>query len=127
MAFNGRLIYSDELPEPYESVDDHYVQIGKDSYMGPSGGLDDFVNHSCDPNSGLVITNTRVELVAIRDIKSGEEITWDYSTTMYGDDWKMNCQCNSVYCRHVVGNFIDLPDEIRKKYIQLGVVPSYNL
>jgi len=54
--------------------------------MGPSGGVDDFFNHSCDPNAGLQIDGQKVWLVAIKNITQGEEITWDYSTTMDEDD-----------------------------------------
>ena len=30
------------------------VQIGPDLYLGASGGMDDYVNHSCRPNAGPV-------------------------------------------------------------------------
>jgi len=36
----------------------------------------DLVNHSCDPNCGLV---GAVLVVAMRDIEPGEEITFDYA------------------------------------------------
>jgi len=42
--------------------------------MGPSGEVDDFFNHSCDPNAGLKITVTKAVLVAIKDISFGQEI-----------------------------------------------------
>ena len=42
--------------------------------MGPSGEVDDFFNHSCDPNAGLKITATKAVLVAIKDIPPGQEI-----------------------------------------------------
>ena len=41
----------------YEEQDarwlDYYVQVGEDLFMGLSGGMDDYVNHSCDPNAAL--------------------------------------------------------------------------
>lgn len=43
LPFHGEILSGDELPYPYESVDDHYVQIGENLYMGPSGGADDFI------------------------------------------------------------------------------------
>lgn len=42
-------------------------------------------NHSCNPNSFIKGKN---ELVALRDIKKGEEITFDYSTTMDDNEKK---------------------------------------
>ncbi|MEK7167689.1 MAG: SET domain-containing protein, partial [Patescibacteria group bacterium] len=53
IEFKGPLIKRNELPEITTQEDDRYIQIGKDEYLGPSGDFDDFVNHSCDPNSGI--------------------------------------------------------------------------
>jgi hypothetical protein len=106
-------------------VADHYVQIGPDRYLGPSGGADDYVNHSCDPNSGLKIRGTTVDLVAIRNIEPGEEITWDYSTTMDEDDWEMDCRCGAASCRKRIRDFKQLPVPVRERYIRLGIVPQY--
>jgi SET domain-containing protein len=55
--------------------DDRYVQVDKNKYLGPSGDFDDLVNHSCNPNSGLKIKNKKAILIAIKNIKKGEEIT----------------------------------------------------
>ena|SRR3989344_4970515 len=125
--FNGNLFTYEQLPKPYGEVDDHYVQINKNLYMGPSDNLDDFFNHSCNPNSGLKIKGKRVILVAIKDIKKGEDITWDYSTTMDEDDWELDCMCKSKNCRKRIRDFKYLPKEIQQKYIKLGIVPKYIL
>lgn len=53
IRLEGQLMKRGELPELIKPEDDRYVQIGKDKYLGPSGGLDDFFNHSCNHNSGL--------------------------------------------------------------------------
>lgn len=123
--FHGKFFTFEELPTPYNEVEDHYVQIGENLYMGPSGGIDDFFNHSCAPNAGLKIDDKKVFLVAITDIKNGDEITWDYSTTMDEDDWEMNCECDSKNCRGRIRDFKYLPPEIQKKYLNLGIVPEY--
>ena len=112
--FHGQLYSRETLPQPYDSVEDHYVQIGANLYMGPSGEVDDFFNHSCDPNAGLKITATKAVLVAIKDISLGQEITWDYSTTMDEDDWEMNCNCGSNNCRGKIRDFKYLPPEIQQ-------------
>src|SRR3990167_6906973 len=80
--FYGPLVKLQDMPIPYDTVEDHYVQIGEKLYMGPSGKIDYFFNHSCNPNSGLVVEGMKAYLVAIRNIVEGEEVTWDYSTTM---------------------------------------------
>ncbi len=123
--FHGQFFTFESLPTPYDEVEDHYVQIGKDLYMGPSGGTDDFFNHSCDPNTGLKIKDKRVFLVAIKNIAKDDEITWDYSTTMNEDDWEMDCQCGSKNCRGHIRDFKYLPPDVQEKYLELGVVPKY--
>jgi SET domain-containing protein len=125
MEFSGPRLTRSELPKPYEEHDDRYVQIDTDMYMGPSGDLDDFVNHSCDPNAGLIIEKDGVRLVAIRDIRVGEEIMWDYSTTMDEDDWEMECHCKSPLCRKRIRDFKHLDAAIQRKYISLGIVPKF--
>ena len=125
MLFGGERFSRSQLPVPYDEGDDHFVQIGPDQYMGPSGQLDDFVNHSCDPNAGLVINRTDVILVAIRPIVEQEEITWDYSTTMDEDEWELACLCGSSNCRKTIRDFRHLAPELRKRYGNLGIVPSY--
>lgn len=125
IKFAGKIFRRNELPSPYDLVDDHYVQIGRNLYMGPSGKLDDFFNHSCNPNSGLRINNKIVWLIAIKNIKKGEEIFWDYSTTMNEDDWELNCKCKSKNCRKKIRDFKYLPKNIKIRYINLGIVPDY--
>src|SRR3989338_2788914 len=127
IEFQGQILKLQDLPNPYDAVEDHYVQIGEGLYMGPSGKEDDLINHSCDPNSGLVIEDGEVALVAIRDIKAGEEITWDYSTTMDEDDWEIDCHCRNRNCRQKIRDFKYLSEVIKEKYVQLGIVPVYNL
>jgi hypothetical protein len=61
----------------------------------------DYFNHSCDPNSGF---KGQIFLVALRDIKAGEEITFDYGMTVsesVGSDmvFTMDCMCGSPHCR----------------------------
>lgn len=123
--FKGKLFTSKQLPYPYDKVKDHYVQIGSNLYLGPSGNIDDFFNHSCNPNSGLKIDNNKVILIAIKKIKKGEEMTWDYSTTMDEDDFEMNCYCQYKNCRKRIRDFKYLPKKIQKNYIILGIVPKY--
>ena len=54
-----------------------------------------WVNHSCNPNTKL--DDDPLALVAIRDIKEGEEITCDYNRTETGGK-KVPCNCRNS-CR----------------------------
>lgn len=125
--FSGEIMDKFDLPDILLPEHDRYVQIDIDKYMGPSGGFDDYFNHSCDPNSGLVIDEKDVYLVAIKNIKIGEEIVWDYSTTMFDEKWTLECECGSGKCRKIVRNFKELPLEIKQRYKDLGIIPYYNM
>lgn len=92
-----------------------------------------YINHSCNANAGIV--NDR-KLIAVRDIKKGEEITIDYSAldieslTQGKKQLKMECQCNSKNCRRRITTFdmLDKVDQhrlkrflnpyLRKKYLK---------
>lgn len=127
IRLGGQRFDRSELPHPYTDFEDKYLQIGRDEYLGPSGEFDDYINHSCDPNSGLLIDATSVVLVALREVFPGEEITFDYSTTMDEDDWELDCGCGSPICRGTIRDFKKLPFATQQKYQALGIVPAYNL
>lgn len=85
------------------------VQIEEDLYLvTPNEGPADWVNHSCDPNAGLI---GQVVLVALRDIRVGEEICFDYAMSDGSDYDEFECGCASPHCRHhVTGNDWKLRD-----------------
>jgi len=60
LEFKGKKFLKGEFPEIKKPEDDRYMQIGENIYFGPSGDKDDLVNHSCNPNSGVVFDNGRV-------------------------------------------------------------------
>jgi hypothetical protein len=125
LTFLGPLIDRRDMPEIHSQDEDYYLQVDDDVFLGPSGWIDDFINHSCDPNSGVVIEDMVSKLVAIQNINRGDEIRFDYSTTMYKPILVMKCWCGSPLCRGEVVDFIYLPEETQAKYIALGVVPEY--
>ena len=95
VRFSGRRISAArlgrQLATGLEGSGDRFVQIGADHYLGPSGRIDDLINHSCSPNAGLRFGDDGVFLVAIRPIAPGEEISWDYATTLGDPDWRLPC------------------------------------
>ena len=127
LKFNGPLVGINDLPKPYTAENDYYLQIGENLFIGPSGEIDDYVNHSCEPNSGIKFDMDGIKLVAITSITAGHQITFDYSTTMHNFDYEMNCACGSNKCRRRVKNFVELPREIQARYVKLGIVPGYIL
>ena len=125
LEFTGRRFRAAKVPSLMRGGGDRYVQVTPDHYMGPSGRIDDLVNHSCDPNAGLRFTGDGVFLVAVRDIAPGEEVTWDYSTTLRGSNWHMICQCRSAQCRRVIGNFETLSPARQEWLRARNVVAPY--
>lgn len=86
------------------------------------------MNHSCEPNSGVLKKNSKLFLIAISNIKIGDELLMDYSTILAPDDiWEMNCNCGSNKCRSVIKKFNKIPKRTKEEYISLGIVPKYIL
>lgn len=125
IRFTGRRFRADRIPSLMRGSSDRFVQVTPDHYMGPSGRIDDLINHSCAPNAGLRFTADGVFLVAIRDIAQGEEIAWDYSTTLKESNWHMICQCRSPDCRRVIGNFETLSPVRQEWFRARNLVAPY--
>jgi SET domain-containing protein len=54
-----------------------------------------YFNHSCNPNAESIIWRGRVFIKALRDIKPGEEITYDYGTDYLKNViGRSNCKCS---------------------------------
>lgn len=125
IRFTGRRFRADRVPSLMRGASDRFVQVTPEYYMGPSGRIDDLINHSCTPNAGLRFTAGGVFLVAIRAIAPGEEIAWDYSTTLKESNWHMICQCRSPECRRVIGNFETLAPERQEWFRARNLVAPY--
>lgn len=66
----------------------------------------DFINHGCEPNIGF--TRGDLWFFALRDIAEGEELLWDYSTSMNERGWAVPCRCAASGCRGAIRSFCDL-------------------
>lgn len=76
-----------------------------------------YINHSCNPSTYVKTIDGVRKVFAMKDIKKGDEITYDYSIN--GDnDGTFICHCGSDKCRKIYdGNFFHLPIEKQKEYI----------
>jgi len=75
-----------------------------------------FLNHSCAPNGEAVCEEGRVWIVALRDIRPGEEITFNYGYDL--DDYVEHpCRCGAPEC---VGYIVaeELSEQIRNRQRQ---------
>ena len=109
LTFQGQVLTTSELTDDLLAM-----QIDRDLWLCSDGSLlDDCANHSCDPNSGFL--NGEPVLFALRDIDAGEEITWDYSTSISSPGWTLDCRCGSTRCRGVVKAWGELETEERER------------
>jgi uncharacterized protein len=110
---------------------EHSLQIGWDSHFEPDAPVR-LINHSCEPSLG-VKTNIQgiPDFFAFRDIRKGEEVTFDYAMTEYTHypredaslEFNLTCLCGSVTCRGKLGYYSELSDELKRKY--QGFVSDY--
>lgn len=105
----------------------HPLQVDLDAFRIPSGSIDDFTNHSCDPSTGIRLFPRGTIVMAIRDIKVHDEITFDYSTYLNNPYERMVCHCGATCCRGVIGNFRTLPEDLQQRYLALGIVGDFAL
>ena len=116
------VINGDErVNDPLQVTENTYIDLEK-PYV--------YFNHSCNPNAGMKGKN---ELFAIKDIKQDDEITFDYSTTSWEENWElpdekefaMSCECASKKCRKIIKDFSHLKDKLKRKYLELGALPDF--
>jgi hypothetical protein len=119
--FGGKIMWIDEMYQIPENMQRFTMQIEERFVLGPASPVPedtDFFNHSCDPNSGF---KGQVFLAAMRDIRAGEEITFDYGMTVsesVGSDmvFAMACACGSPCCRKTITEQDWMIPELQVRY-----------
>lgn len=111
LTMSGRIIAAALVTDDMRAM-----QVGDGEYLvesiapGHDGSepqyLDNYLNHSCSPNVGFTAGDLR--LFALRDIQAGEELLWDYSTSMNEAGWSLPCFCGAANCRSRIQSYCDL-------------------
>ncbi len=104
LPLTGRIVHRAQIDE--NDYDRAILQIEENLFLEAEGGPDDYINHSCSPN--LAFTENGKHFVAIRDIKAGDELTFDYATCEDDPDWQWPCLCASDQCRGILSGFPSL-------------------
>lgn len=80
------------------------------------------MNHSCDPNT---VCLGDLDMIAVRDIQPGEEVTYDYATSELDENlWPAwECNCGAPNCRKIITVRDCLDPEFQKRYA--GYLPSW--
>ena len=77
-----------------------------------------FINHSCDPNCEVEITNNEIWISSIKRIKKGSELTYNYGYSFDTDYEEHICKCGSKKCVGYILSDDDWPKlkkELKKK------------
>ena len=83
---NGKAIYLFNINKRYDLDGDFKFNIAR------------LINHSCNPNCEVYGTGLKVWVYAIRDIKKGEELTYDYGFGFDENYKDFPCKCRSKKC-----------------------------
>ena len=100
VEYTGPRMPKDKAEELYEDREFTYLfGVGDGEIVIDGSGIAAFINHSCDPNCETDEIDNKIWIIAIRDIKAGEELVYDYN--LYdgepGDD--APCYCGAKKCR----------------------------
>lgn len=97
------------------------VGIGKDRWIDPEVPAS-HINHSCRPNVGI---RGRLLFVAMKNIRKGEELCFDYAISEEEERWRLDheCACRAPQCRKIIRSIQSLSKRVYESY--LPFVPHY--
>ncbi len=79
------------------------LQIDLKKHLEGPGAIDDYINHSCEPNTYVHFPT--LILRALKIIQTGEEITQNYLATEYALQNQFHCQCGTKTCLKKIHGF----------------------
>jgi hypothetical protein len=123
VVYGGKIITLEEFDALSDEMQHYPYQVSDELFISPAGiqdiGLGERINHSCNPNAGF---RGSIHLIAIRDIRAGEAVTFDYATCVAADDdaFRMECRCGEDNCRKIITG-----QDWQKKEIQARLFPYF--
>lgn len=92
VEYTGPLVSNEEVEK---SSGKYFFELNsKWSIDGsPRSNLARYINHSCRPNAEAINTGRRIWIWSRRNIKPGEEITYDYGKEYFEGLLDGNCKC----------------------------------
>ena len=138
----NRSLFSKTAFRVHEPISDFYwsavypepsyltVQIGEAAHISLMPSFLACVNHSCHPNS--FFDPEQKQLVCIKPIAAGEEITFFYPSSEWSMTQPFDCYCASPFCLHHIAGARYLSPEQQKRYrftpfIQKKLATAYGL
>tara|TARA_B100000242_G_C42955690_1_gene443194 strand:- start:40 stop:501 length:462 start_codon:yes stop_codon:yes gene_type:complete len=83
---NGKAIYLFNLNKRYDLDGDFKFNTAR------------LINHSCDPNCEVFGTGLKIWVYAMKDIKKGDELSYDYGFSFDEDYKNYPCRCGAKNC-----------------------------
>lgn len=122
----GEILYAGVLDGAPVDNHSHASQISKTKF-GFHTGLGSILNHSCNPNCGIIINESGAhDIVAMEGLAAGDEATYDYAMRNYRiDHFPSPCCCGNTNCRGTITGWINLPQQRKDAYA--GFVAPYLL
>jgi uncharacterized protein len=99
LEYTGPIVSKERADELYEDKPFTYLFGLEDGRIIDGHGMAAFVNHGCDPNCETDEIDGKVWIIALRDIRAGEELTYDYCLFDGDEDDPANCSCGAKNCR----------------------------
>lgn len=110
IEYRGERLTPDEADARYPDVPgpQHTMLFAVDDDVvidaAVNGNAARWINHSCDPNCDAIVEDKRIWIETIRDVKPGEELSYDYQLkleTRHTPAAKRMypCLCGSPQCR----------------------------
>ncbi|HYH79707.1 MAG TPA: SET domain-containing protein-lysine N-methyltransferase [Longimicrobium sp.] len=111
IEYTGERITQDEADRryPWQEGSPYHTLLFKveddlivDGNVG--GNVSRFINHSCDPNCASEIEDRRIYIDSLREIRLGEELTFDYKMVTQDRHTpavkrRFPCHCGAAGCR----------------------------
>ena len=109
IEYTGRRVRWSSIPDELDDPRIYYFAIGDGNWViDPSvdGNEAQLINHSCNPNCSIRERRRRIFIHALRNIRPGEELSYDYKLETADDvprtkeiEAEAPCYCGARNCR----------------------------
>jgi uncharacterized protein len=99
VEYTGAPITQEHADEIYQDREETYLFGLDDGSLIDGHGVAMFINHSCEPNCETDEIKGKIWVIALRDIATGEELTYDYCLWDGEEDDPAPCFCGAKKCR----------------------------
>ena len=90
------------------------VQTGTNEHITLNPTVLQYCNHSCNPN--VFFDTTKFQLIALKDINAGDELTFFYPSSEWDMTQSFTCACGSKNCLHTIKGAAHISKEVLANY-----------